>query len=133
VEVTLPLHHERAGQSLLDMDVGTESTAQVRGVALSRALAEGPNDGTALAAREARVRHQRAMLRDRIHRLGRAVQQLAAWDDIEIEATSGGALAALATLDRLATAAVPATGDPVELEAFLARLPDAVRAWRETW
>ncbi len=131
VEVTLPLHHERGAQSLLGVDVSAETAAQVRGVALARALAEGRAVRSELPAREERVTEQRTALRDRIRRLVLVVRRLRIWRDPDVDGALGPALESLLALDQVVAAARPAPGVPAELEAFLQQLPEAVRRWRE--
>lgn len=132
-EVTLPLHHDRSGQSLVDLDVVAETTAQVRGVALARALGRDLEVGPLLRAREQRVRDQRAWLLDEIAKLEGAVRRLVEASGDELSREGEAALSALSELRGVVAAAVPIPGDLSELEAFLARLPNAVARWRRLW
>ncbi|MEZ4473418.1 MAG: hypothetical protein R3F60_22050 [bacterium] len=52
------------------------------------------------------------------------------WGDPEVDAAIARASTVFDALEELATASEPLPGDPRELGAFLARLPEAVRAWR---
>jgi arylamine N-acetyltransferase len=139
VEVTLPLLHGREGQATGDpasvsaINAAAHAAAQVRGVVLARALAEGRPVGAALLAREVRVVEHRRDLRDRLALLREAILGLAVWRDAGIDAALNLGLDVLDALDRLAAAGVPAPGDAEELDAFLDRLPEAVRAWRGGW
>ncbi|MES2638573.1 MAG: arylamine N-acetyltransferase [Myxococcota bacterium] len=139
VEATLPLLHGREGQApratraTAAHDGAAETTAQVRGVVLARALSEGRPVADELRAREARVASQRRELRERIAGLRDTLLGLAAWGDAGIDEAVDHGLDALEALDRLAAAGAPIPGDADELEAFLSRLPDAVRAWRGAW
>lgn len=138
VEATLPLLHGREGQSAaqghahLDQ-AARHSAAQVRGVVLARAVAEDRGVAQELPKREARVIAQRCELRARLAELRRQVLGLTAWSDLHLDPAVTEGLDVLDTLDRLAAASEPLPGDPGELDAFLARLPDAVRAWRGGW
>ena len=138
VEGTLPLLHGRQGQGTGLGHVATDqaafhTTGQVRGVVLSRAVAEGRPVARELAAREGRVTAQRRELRVRLSHLRRDILRLTAWSDPELDLAVAEGLGVLDTLDRLAAAGEPLPGDPAELEAFLAHLPEAVCAWRGGW
>lgn len=137
VEATLPLLHDRSHQGRSDaggeLSPAVASAAQVRGVALARALAGGREVASELAAREVRVGEHRAALRPKLARLTTLVADLAQWSDAAICVAIPGALDILLELDQLIVRAAPVRGDPRELEAFLARLPEAVRAWRAAW
>ena len=63
----------------------------------------------------------------------RRLLNLTEWADPAIDVALPGGLGVLATLDQLAEAGEPLPGDAAELDAFLARLPAAVRAWRGAW
>ena len=139
VEVTLPLHHERRGQgspaadSTLAPHLGAQTTEQVRGVVLARALTERRPVSTELPARERRVVAHRAVLRRGIAVLRDAILELRRWQDEEIDEAVRSAMPVLDELDRMVREGTPQAGDPAELDRFLARLPQAVRAWREAW
>jgi type IV secretory pathway ATPase VirB11/archaellum biosynthesis ATPase len=112
---------------------GRHTAAQVRGVVLARALAEGRPVAHELPSREGRVVTQRRELRVFIADLRRRLLNLTEWADPAIDAALPDGLRVLATLDQLAEAGEPVSGDAAELDAFLARLPAAVRAWRGAW
>lgn len=138
VEATLPLLHGREGQAARPGHVAADqaahhTAAQVRGVVLARAVAEAREVAHELPAREARVTAQRRDLRARLADLRQQVLGLTAWSDPDLDRAVAEGLEALDTLDRLAAAGEPLPGDPSEIDAFLARLPDAVRAWRGGW
>ncbi len=138
VEATLPLLHGREGQAARPGHVTTHqaaqlTAAQVRGAVLARAVAEARAVAQELPAREERVRAQRREVRARLANLRQQITRLAAWSDPTVDRALSEGLDVLDTLDRLATASEPLPGDASELEAFLARLPDAVRAWRGGW
>ncbi len=138
VEATLPLLHGREDQAASAGHPTSEgaahrAAAQVRGVALARAVAEGRPVEEELPAREARVRAHRRLLRVRLANLRVAVHRLTAWGEPELDLAVVQADAVLDTLDGMAAAGDPTPGDPAELRAFLAGLPDAVRAWRGGW
>jgi len=138
VEVTLPLLHGREGQSErpghVAIDEAARSTAaQVRGVVLARAIAEGRPVDHELPAREARVTAQRRELRARLADLRHRLLGLSAWADPTLDAAAADGLDVLDTLDLLATVSEPLAGDPSALNAFLVRLPDSVRTWRGAW
>ncbi|MCB9662805.1 MAG: arylamine N-acetyltransferase [Alphaproteobacteria bacterium] len=138
VEATLPLLHRRKGQAARPGYVAAHqaahhTAAQVRGVVLARAVAEARTVAHELPAREARVTAQRRELRARLADLRQQVLALTAWSDPDLDLAVADGLEALDTLDRLAAAGEPMPGDPGEIDAFLARLPDAVRAWRGGW
>jgi hypothetical protein len=140
VEATLPVLHGRGGQgpdtggATGSHDAAAHTAAQVRGVVLARALAEGRSVAGELTAREARVTAQRQELREHLARLRVAVLALTEWGD-HCRRCGGAAmgLEVLDGLDDLAARGAPVAGDPDEIDAFLARLPDAVRAWRGGW
>ena len=100
---------------------------------LARAIAEGRPVALELPAREARVTAQRRDLRVRLEHLRRALLGFAVWSDLEIDTALDHGLGVLEALDRLAEAGEPMVGDAAELDAFLAQLPAAVRAWRGAW
>lgn len=138
VEATLPLLHGREGQANRPGHVATgqaarHTAAQIRGVVLARAVAEAREVAHELPMREARVTAQRRNLRSLLADLRQQVIGLAAWSAPDLDAAIAEGLAVLNTLDRLASASEPLPGDPGELNAFLARLPSAVRAWRGGW
>lgn len=139
VEATLPLLHGRSGQgphtpaSIEAHDTAAQTAAQVRGVVLARALAEGRAVRAELPAREARVAAQRQVLRERIATLRGTLLGLRAWGDAEVLAALEQSFGVLDTVDHLAARGVPLAGDPDELERFLAQLPEAVRTWRGAW
>ncbi len=138
VEATLPLLHGREGQAARPGHVATDQAArlaagQVRGVVLARAVAEAREVAHELPAREARVTAQRRDLRARLGVLRQQVLGLSAWSDPDLDVALADGLDVLDSLDRLASAGEPLPGDPRELNAFLALLPDAVRAWRGGW
>lgn len=138
VEATLPLLHSREGQSerlgYVSIEQAARHTAaQVRGVVLARALAEGRPVDLELPAREARVTAQRRELRVRLSSLRGRLLALAAWGDPAVDAATAEGVRVLEALNRLAMASEPLPGDPRELGAFLDRLPVAVRAWRGAW
>ena len=138
VEATLPLLHgregqaERAGHVAVD-HAGRHTAAQVRGVVLARALAEGRPVAHELPSREGRVVAQRRELRVLLADLRGRLLNLTEWVDPAIDAALPDGLRVLANLDQLAEAGEPLPGDAAELEAFLARLPAAVRTWRGAW
>jgi hypothetical protein len=139
VEATLPVLHGRDGQSTdsggiaAGHDAAAHTPAQVRGVVLARALAEGRAVAGELAAREARVTAQRHDLRAHISRLRGAILGLTAWGDHRVDVAIQRGVRVLDGLDDLAARGAPVAGDPDEIDAFLARLPAAVRAWRGAW
>lgn len=138
VEATLPLLHGREGQATQPGHVATgraahHTAAQVRGVVLARAVAEARDVAHELPTREARVTAQRRELRSRLKHLRQQVLELSAWSDPDLDAAVAEGLEVLDTLDGLASAGEPLRGDPGQLDAFLTRLPDAVRAWRGGW
>lgn len=139
VEATLPLFHGREGQAVeqsADVDPGRASAqcaAQVRGVVLARAIAEGRDVRTELQARETRVRAHRVVLAARLASLRAAIAGFARWDDPVVEAATGAAMGVLDALDRRALGGVPRPGNADELAAFLGHLPASVRSWREGW
>lgn len=138
VEATLPLLHGREGQAARPGHVAADqaahhTAAQVRGVVLARAVAEARAVAQELPAREARVTAQRRELRARLTDLRQRVRGLTAWSDPDLDAALAVGLEVLDALDRLASAGEPLPGDAGELDAFLTRLPDAVRAWRGGW
>ena len=138
VEATLPLLHGREGQATrpghdsVD-EAGRHTAAQIRGVVLARAVAEDRRVEHELPAREARVTAQRRGLRARLADLRGRVLALATWSDPTLDTALAKAADVLDTLDRLAEASEPLPGDARELDAFLARLPEAVRTWRGGW
>jgi hypothetical protein len=138
VEATLPLLHGREGQAdrpghtSFDQ-AGRHAAAQVRGVVLARALAEGRPVAHELPKREGRVIAQRRELRLSLADLRRRLLNFTEWADPAIDAALPDGLRVLATLDRLAEAGEPLPGDAAELDAFLAGLPAAVRTWRGAW
>lgn len=138
VEATLPLLHGREGQATRPGAIGPaeaarHAAAQVRGVVLARAVAEARDVAHELPAREARVIAHRRSLRARLVDLRQKVVGLSAWSEPELDVALAGGLAALETLDLLAAAGEPLPGDAAELGDFLARLPEAVHAWRGGW
>jgi N-hydroxyarylamine O-acetyltransferase len=138
VEATLPLLHGREGQAdqpgrVRPDQAGQQAAAQLRGVVLSRAVSEGRDVAVELARREARVTAHRRGLRARLGVLRAQVSQLAVWQDGALEGAIVEALRVLDALERLVSAAEPLPGDPLPLSAFVAGLPDAVRAWRGGW
>jgi arylamine N-acetyltransferase len=138
VEATLPLLHGREGQSrspgqISIVDAARHTAAQVRGVALARAVAEGRPVDTELRAREERVAAQRRLVRERLAELRGRVLELAGWCDPTLDAAIVDASGVIDTLDRLAAAGIPLEGDPGELAEFLAQLPKAVQTWRGGW
>ncbi len=138
VEATLPLLHGRDGQAARPghvsvAEAGRHTAAQVRGVVLARAVAEDRRVAHELPAREGRVTAQRRDLRARLADLRSRVLGLAAWSDPTLKLALADAIDVIDTLDRLAAAGEPLPGDARELDAFLARLPEAVRAWRGGW
>lgn len=138
VEATLPLLHEREGQSnrpghVSVGEAGRHTAAQVRGVVLARAIAGERPVRHELPAREGRVTAQRRDLRARLAELRNRLLPLAAWSDPALDGALVQATEVLDTLDRLAAAGEPVPGHAHELEAFLARLPEAVQTWRGGW
>lgn len=139
VEATLPLLHGREGQGVEQtaaVEPGRASAqcaAQVRGVVLARAVAEGRDVRTELPAREARVRAHRVLLRARLVSLRDVIAKFASWDDPEVDVATAAAMRVLDALDHLAMCGVPRPGDADELAAFLGRLPGSVLSWREGW
>jgi N-hydroxyarylamine O-acetyltransferase len=140
VEVTLPVLHVREGQSnggaresREAADQATHSAAQVRGVVLTRALADGREVVDELPAREARVRVQREALRSLIGELRGAVDGFAEWGDVEIDRALSEARDVLRVLDDRAARGAPRPGRAEDLDEFLRGLPDAVAAWRRLW
>jgi arylamine N-acetyltransferase len=138
VEATLPLLHGREGQAARPGhfsfgEAGRHTAAQVRGVVLARAVAEDRRVEQELPAREARVTAQRRDLCARIADLRSRVLALGAWSDPTLDTALADASDVLDTLGRLAAAGEPLPGDARELNAFLARLPEAVRTWRGGW
>lgn len=141
VEATLPLHHRRDGQADDSTRTWTSTlppmaaltSAQVRGIVLSRALAEGRSVPRELVAREERVTAHRQELTIRVAALREALKGLRAWGDAEIDAAVTEAHEVLSALGRHANDSTPIPGDPDELTAFLERLPQAVREWRCAW
>ena len=139
VEATLPVLHGRSGQGshagylTKGQDAAAHTAAQVRGVVLARALAEGRAVAGELTAREARVTAQRHELRAHIATLRAASLALMGWGDPAVHAAVQRGLVVLDGLDDLAARGAPVAGDPDEIDAFLARLPEAVRAWRGGW
>jgi hypothetical protein len=139
VEMTLPLLHERRGQGSAGPEtssaryLGLQTTEQVRGVVLARALTEGRSVATELPARERRVVAQRGSLRCGIAELQEAILRLQSWDDEEVDSAVMAAMPVLAGLRQMVEAGTPQPGDADELDRFLARLPEASRAWREAW
>lgn len=135
VEATLPLLHGREGQARspghLSVDNAARHTAsQVRGVVMARAVAEGRPVRPALAEREARVAEHRRRVVERLHGVMDQVRGLATWGDHGWRDGVEQGVDALAALARIVEASVPLPGDPEELEVFVDRLPDNVRAWR---
>jgi hypothetical protein len=55
------------------------------------------------------------------------------WGDQAVRTAVQGGVVVLDELDDLAARGAPLTGDPDEIDDFLARLPEAVRAWRGGW
>lgn len=139
VEATLPVLHGRGGQgpdtggATGSHDAAAHTAAQVRGVVLARALAEGRSVAGELTAREARVTAQRQELREHLARLRVAVRALTEWGDHTVDVAVQRGLEVLDGLDDLAARGAPVAGNPDEIDAFLARLPDAMRAWRGGW
>lgn len=135
VEATLPVLHGREGQcSGSNPAFASQATAaQVRGVVLARSVAEGRPVAQELTAREARVTAHRRELSVGLQALRPLLLGLTAWGDPAIDAALDRGLGALDALDRLARASEPLAGDARELEAFLARLPEAVQMWRGGW
>ena len=138
VEATLPLLHGREGQAPRTRKASTDqeaqkTAAQVRGVVLARAVAEGRDVARELAARETRVKAHRSDLRVRLRVLRQRLLELGTWASPTIDAAQVEALDVLDQLDGLTRAGEPMPGNPLELEAFLARLPEAVQAWRGGW
>ncbi len=138
VETTLPLLHGREGQAATPGPVSVaaaarQTTAQVRGVVLARALSEGRRIAEELPAREQRVIAHRRALSLRLAKLRESLGALHAWADPTVDAAAAEATEVLSTLEALAAASEPRPGDAQELDAFLARLPAAVRAWRGGW
>ncbi|MCB9537206.1 MAG: hypothetical protein H6704_13215 [Myxococcales bacterium] len=138
VEATLPLLHGREGQSMVPgafsaSTSASKSAAQVRGVVLARAVAAGREVAEELPAREARVRRHRQRLLEALSALIHTLGRFSAWDDGAIDEALVGAREALATLTTVVETSDPTPGDAAELQGFLARLPEAVAAWRGLW
>lgn len=139
VEATLPVLHGRGGQgqhvsgSSGARDPAVHTAAQVRGVVLARALAEGRPVAEELPAREARVTAQREELRAHVARLRAAILRFESWGEYAVDAAVQRGLEVLDGLGHHAARGAPLEGDAAEIEAFLARLPEAVRAWRGGW
>jgi hypothetical protein len=138
VEATLPLLHGREGQAEGPVHgsvshAARNTAAQVRGVVLARAVAEGRPVGLELPAREARVTAQRREVIALLADLRRQISRFRAWSDPVIDDALRAGLDVLTTLDELTQASDPLPGDPAELDELLTRLPDAVRAWRGAW
>jgi N-hydroxyarylamine O-acetyltransferase len=138
VEATLPLLHGREGQFERSESVSRglaarHTASQVRGVVLARAIAEGRPVVHELPAREARVTAQRRQVRARLGELRDRLDGLARWCDPVVDRVLDQAQGVLGSLDDLAAAGAPLPGDPAELDAFLTRLPEAVRVWRGGW
>ena len=138
VEATLPLLHGREGQAGQPGQIGADQAsrhvaAQVRGSVLARAIAEGRPVERELPARESRVAAHRREVRAGLADLRRHLLALGAWGDPGVDSAMAGSLGVVDALDRLAAAGEPLPGDAHELRVFLARLPEAVRAWRGAW
>jgi arylamine N-acetyltransferase len=139
VEATLPVLHGREEQRMVDhgAQLGAEAArttaGQVRGTVLARSLAAGFGCAALLAQREARVLAQRADVVTQLDTL--AWTRLFYVDPFGDPSYDGVAEVVAGELERLREAAAGGLlpGDPGELDAFLARLPDAVRAWRGGW
>ena len=86
-----------------------------------------------LPARESRVAAHRREVRAGLADLRRHLLALGAWGDPGVDSAMAGSLGVVDALDRLAAAGEPLPGDAHELRVFLARLPEAVRAWRGAW
>lgn len=138
VEATLPLLHGREGQAgpteqPPPSQAARACSAQVRGVVLARAVAEGRPVALELPAREARVRAQRREVLARLAELRGEISRLRAWGDPIIDNEIDNSFTALDALERLVRASQPDPGDPDELQTFLTDLPAAVAAWRGAW
>ena len=139
-EITLPLLHGRAGQRTdhprrIDADTVVQratraTTAQVRGTALARAAACG-DPAKRLRRREQRVTAHRRGLEAQLEGLELALRGLHAWDDPLVDAAVERARTVVHQL-RLRSRP-PTPGDPAELQSFLDRMPDAIKAWRQAW
>ncbi|MBX3269723.1 MAG: arylamine N-acetyltransferase [Sandaracinaceae bacterium] len=132
-EVTLPLHHDRTGQRLSVADARAETAAQVRGVAMARALSGAEPVGTRLREREARVREHRVEARHDVARLAESIERLSKAPDFDVAEVASEALAALAALDEILELSTPVPTDAAELQRFLELLPAAVAHWRASW
>lgn len=135
IEATLPVLHLREAQqaAVTPEACAAKSAAQVRGVVMARALAQGAPVAITLADREARVTAHRATLRVRLRALREALESLAAWADPEIDAALPDALGVIDALDRQAANGAPRPGDARALETFVRGLQAAVQTWREMW
>lgn len=132
-EVALPLHHDRTGQRLSIADARAETAAQLRGVAMARALSSGKSVEYAVREREARVRQHRAAARRDVDRLMQSIERLAASPGFAVVGAAAEALASLALLDEILEHSTPTPTDATELDRFLDGLPGAVAKWRMSW
>jgi arylamine N-acetyltransferase len=134
-EVTLPLLHGRTGQG------GPRgrrrrwptSEGQIAGTALARTLASGGDVEQSVSERIERVRAHRVALSEEITSLQHTLAELAAWEDRWVSAALTAAMEALGDLAAWVHADARPSVDPAPLRDALARLPDAVRAWRGGW
>lgn len=130
VEAPLPLLHCREGQAPVRLDargLARKTSAQVRGVALARALLRGSSVADELRSREERVRVHRSVLAQRLMDFRRSLAALGGWG---LDALLDRANAELELLQLEVQASMPIPGDPAELRSFLDILPRAVDAWR---
>jgi len=130
VEATLPLLHSRAHQQLDLENASNETTAQLRGFCLSRALSEGRRIADGIEQRTAAVLAQRAQLRAFAVDLAQRLALLRGWGDAEFDSRLELALRSLAEIQSLAETAIPKPTDPRELQRFLDALPRAIDSWR---
>jgi len=136
VEVTLPLLHGRQGQATHQAPpdptrAARRRTAQLRGTVLARAVAEGRDVATELDARHRRILDHHEVLRARLAALEDALLDLRALSTLALDLPALDE--ALGALRATIAASLPLRGDPAELKAFLASLPEAVQAWRGVW
>jgi hypothetical protein len=139
-EITLPVLHgreEQAAESVATSELqgrsARETAAQVRGTVLARALAAATGTQELLRAREVAVREQRNLASRALDSL--PWRELLLVNPLNEPGFDPAAITAGNEVER-ARAMVEGgllPGEPAELDAFLARLPDAVRAWRGGW
>ncbi len=138
-ECTLPVLHDRQGQARDQAGecsaaaAAASTTAQVRGVALARALATNTAVAAELTKRETMVCDQRQSVNEQLQQLPAQMSGLREWHDPVINEAMNKALAALQCLQQRVSDSKPIAGDSQELDDFLQQLPARVKRWQANW